>query len=289
MERAEFQAEHQSLAETITGAVARLTRAGVENPRLDAELLVAEACGLARAGLLVRRAPLTAVECSRFAAMLARRERREPFAYIVGRKEFLSLDFEVSPAVLMPRPETETLLQATLEVLPGLDCPAVLDIGTGSGAIAVALAVYAPHLTRIVATDVSNEALSVARRNATIHRCADRIRFVEADLFPPGMQRFDLVVSNPPYIQNQVIDELAPEIARFEPRLALEGGEDGLDFYRRIADGAANRLATNGVVMVEVGAGQAAQVTEIFRRAGLHQVTHLNDLSGVERVVRARA
>lgn len=289
MERAEFQAESQSLAETIRRAVVRLAHAGVENPRLDAELLVAEACGLARAGLLARRAPLTAVEWDRFGAMLARRERREPLAYVLGRKEFFSLDFEVTPAVLVPRPETETLVQTALEVLHGLDCLAVLDIGTGSGAIAVALAAHAPHLTRIVATDVSNEALSVARRNATAHRCTDRIRFVEADLFPPGIERFDLVVSNPPYIQDQVIDELAPEIARFEPRLALEGGEDGLDFYRRIADGAANRLAADGVVMVEVGAGQAAQVTEIFRRVGLQQVTHLNDLGGIERVIRARA
>ncbi len=287
MERGELQGEPRSLPEVLAHAIARLERAGVETPRLDAEILLAEACGLSRTGLLARRAPLTESEARRLHVMLARREQREPLAYIVGRREFFSLDFEVNPDVLIPRPETETLAAAALDYLKTRAPSRVLDIGTGSGILAVTLAVNEPR-ARIVATDVSKQALEVARRNARRHRCAERIEFVEADLFPPGDERFDLVVSNPPYIQNQSIDELQPEVARFEPRRALAGGADGLGFYRRIAEGVRARLGGGGAVMVEVGAGQGEQVAGIFRCSGLKVVARLSDLAGIERVIHAQ-
>lgn len=285
----QVQGEPLSLADALARAVSRLVQADVENPRLDAELLLAEACGLSRAGLMARRAPLTGVEAERLSAMLTRRSRREPLAYIVGRKEFFSIDFEVSPAVLVPRPDTEILVEGVLEVLRGRQAGSIIDIGTGSGAVAIAIAVHAQQVNRIVATDISASALCVARRNASAHRCADRISFVEADLFVPGAERFDLIVSNPPYIEHSVVEDLATEIAAFEPRVALDGGADGLDFYRRIADAAGDRLVADGVVMVEVGAGQAAAVSEIFRRSGLREISLLKDIAGVDRVVRARA
>ncbi len=288
MEPGELQGEPRSLPEVLAQATARLKRAGVQTPRLDAEVLLAEACRLSRAELLTRREPLSESESERFDAMLSRRGRREPLAYILGRKEFFSLDFEVNPQVLIPRPETETLAAAALDFLKARGEARVLDIGTGSGILAVTLAVSEPR-ARIVATDVSSGALKVARRNARRNRCAERIEFLRADLFPPGAERFDLVVSNPPYIEDQLIDALAPEVARFEPRTALAGGADGLDFYRRIGARARTRLNPDGALMVEIGAGQGAKVGEIFERSGLKVVAVLRDLAGIERVVHARA
>ncbi len=276
------------MPEVLAQATARLERAGVETPRLDAEVLLAEACGLSSAGLLTRRAPLSDPESEQFNAMLSRRERREPLAYIAGHREFFSLDFEVNPDVLIPRPETETLAAAALDYLKTRGAPRVLDIGTGSGILAVTIAVHEPR-ARIVATDVSSGAIEVARRNARRHRCAERVEFVQTDLFPPGNERFDLVVSNPPYIEDQSIDDLAPEVARFEPRAALAGGADGIDFYRRIGAHARTRLNADGALMVEIGAGQGAQVAGIFERSGLKVVAVLRDLAGIERVVHARA
>jgi len=288
MERGELQGGPRSLPEVLAQATVCLERAGVQTPRLDAQVLLAEACRLSRAGLLTRREPLGESEAERFDAMLSRRMRREPLAYILGRKEFFSLDFEVNSHVLIPRPETETLAGAALDFLKARGEARVLDIGTGSGILAVALAVNEPR-ARIVATDISPDALEVARRNALRNRCADRIAFLPSDLFPPGAGRFDLVVSNPPYIEDRLIDDLEPEVARFEPRAALAGGVDGLDFYRRIGARAKTWLKPNGALMVEIGAGQGTKVAEILARFGLEVVAVLSDLAGIERVIHARA
>ncbi|HSR58645.1 MAG TPA: HemK/PrmC family methyltransferase, partial [Candidatus Binataceae bacterium] len=158
----------------------------------------------------------------------------------------------------------------------------------GSGAIAVAIAVNAPY-ARVMATDISNAALQLARRNAMRHRCADRINFVQADLFPSAAPKFDLIVSNPPYIPSASIAALDPEIARHEPRGALNGGPDGLAFYRRIAADARQHLVDDGVVMVEVGAGQAGEVAGLFRRAQFGKIDTVRDLAGIDRVVTAQA
>ncbi len=172
--------------------------------------------------------------------MVARREAREPLAYIVGQREFFSLEFAVSPGVLIPRPETETVVEAALEFMRTSPSAKVLDIGTGSGAIAVAIANNAP-VAQIVALDISKVSLEIAAENARRHRCADRIAFVQSDCFSAldGSQLrfdpFDLIVSNPPYIPEDELAALAPEVRDFEPRVALEGGRDGMEFYRRIA------------------------------------------------------
>lgn len=270
----------------LTEATTSLESVGIESARLDAEVLLAHACGIARA-MLLSGIVVSTESATRFRAMLGRRMSREPVAYIIGAKEFFSLDFEVTPAVLIPRPETELLVEAALEfVASAHDCN-VLDIGTGSGAIAIALAFNAPKTT-IDATDISPDALAVARRNAQRHRCEDRVRFLEADLFPSDPSRFNLIVSNPPYVAATALMTLQPEIRQHEPHTALIDGSDGLEFYRRIAVSSRERLKSGGAVMVEVGAGQAPEVEALFRRAGFSNIDAIRDLARIERVIRAR-
>ncbi len=263
-----------------------LAAAGIDTARLDAEILLAHACGVSRAQLVSGAIRIDADAAEEFHRMIALRASREPLAYIIGRKEFFSLDFEVTPVVLIPRPETETLVDVALRFLEMRSCARILDIGTGSGAIAVALAMNAPD-AKIIATDISEEALEVARRNAIRHRCEDRIEFIAADLFPDSDSRFDLIVSNPPYVAEADLDTLQPEIRLHEPRVALVFGKDGLDMYRSIATGCRSRLNPDGAVMVEIGAVQAFSVEALFRRAGFSNIDAVRDLAGIERVIRA--
>ena len=267
-------------------ASALLAAAGIDSARLDAEVLLAYACAVSRAQLLSGAIRIDRDAAEKFHRMIARRASREPLAYILGRKEFFSLDLEVTPAVLIPRPETETLVEAALKFLATRPHPRILDIGTGSGAIAIVLATNSAD-ARIIATDISKEALEVAHRNANRHRCEDRIDFVAADLFPEADTRFDLIVSNPPYVAEADLDALQPEIRLHEPRVALVCGKDGLDMFRRIAAGCRSRLNPDGAVMVEIGAGQAFSVEALFRRAGFSNIDAVRDLAGIERVVRA--
>jgi release factor glutamine methyltransferase len=263
-----------------------LAGAGIETARLDAEVLLAHACGVSRA-MVMAGLSIDADIAANFRRMVGRRAAREPVAYILGSREFFSLDFEVTPAVLIPRPETETLVAAALKFLAPRRAPRVLDIGTGSGAIAIALAANAPG-AKIIATDISKEALEVAHRNAIRHRCQDRIEFRAADLFPNDDSRFDLIVSNPPYVAAADLETLAPEIRLHEPRLALVFGADGLDLSRRIATISRTRLNSDGAVMVEIGAGQATAVEALFRRAGFSNIDAVRDLARLERVISAR-
>ena len=261
-----------------------LALAHIDTARLDAEVLLAYACGVSRARLLAGTARIDPGIIRKFRRMVARRAERGPLAYIIGRKEFFSLDFEVTPAVLIPRPETETLVECALKFIEARKAPRVLDIGTGSGAIASTLAMNALD-ARIVATDISEDALQVARRNGARHRCDDRIDFVRADLFPEGDMRFDLIVSNPPYIADAEADTLQPEIRLHEPRVASIAGSDGLGFYRRIAAGCRSRLHSDGAVMVEIGAGQASAVEALFRAVGFSNIDAVRDLASIERIV----
>ena len=222
--------------------------------------------------------------------MVARRAAREPLAYIVGRREFYSLELAVRPGVLVPRPETETLVEAALDFLRRRPQAAVLDLATGSGAIAIAIAMHAPG-ARMVASDVSKVSLEVAAENARRHGCADRIALRTGDCWAAleeSRAPFDLIVSNPPYVSDQELRTLAPEVRDFEPRVALAGGRDGLEFYRRIAGGLPRWLAGGGEVMLEVGAGQAEAVETMMRGAGCAPRSRVRDLAGVERVVRAQ-
>ena len=290
---AERRTARRDAAAAIAAASARLARAGVESARLDAELLMAAAAGVSRATLIAGGAEIDAAAAERFERMVVRREAREPLAYIVGYREFFSLELAVRPGVLIPRPETETVVEAALELLRRRPAATVLDIGTGSGAIAIAIAVHAPS-TRIAALDISKVSLEVASDNARRHRCANRIAFLHGDCFAalegsaPPFDPFDLIVSNPPYIAETEFATLAPEVRDFEPRLALEGGRDGIDFYRRIAAGLARWLVPGGEVILEIGAGQAEAVEAMMRAAGCAASARTRDLAGVDRVVRAR-
>ena len=280
----------QTASAAIAAANARLAQVGVQSARLDAELLMAAAAGVSRAAIIANAALIDADVLDRFEAMVARRAAREPLAYIVGRREFFSLEFAVHPGVLIPRPETETVVEAALDFLRARPAASVLDIGTGSGAIAIAIAANAPA-ARIVAVDISKVSLEVAAENAARHRCEHRVVFREGDCFSAldaDRTPFDLIVSNPPYIARPEIAALEPEVRDFEPRLALEGGSNGMDFYRKIAVGLARWLAPDGEAILEVGAGQADAVAAMMRGAGCAVTERLRDLAGVDRVVRAR-
>ena len=295
-----------SVGEALRAATERLRAGGSRSPRLDAELLLATALGVDRAELF--RAPervLTRGEERRFDSYVVRRQAREPVAYIRGRRAFRTIELEVTPAVLIPRPETETLVDVALEALAaapaGSDAaggapapspyePWALDVGTGSGCIALALAAENPFV-HLVATDVSAAAVEVARRNAARLGLGGRVDICRGDLLDdlPPRTRFDLIVSNPPYIPTAEHRALEPNVRDYEPRLALYGGKDGLDVYRRLIPAAAGRLRPCGVLAVEVGAGQAAAVRALFAAAGAFAPTRERaDLAGIPRVVFAR-
>lgn len=259
-----------------------LSEKGVENARLESEWMLAAVTGHDRVGLYVNfDQPLTDAELASYRGMVARRARREPLQHILGTQEFCGLDFEVSPACLIPRHDTEVLVDEALR--RASTAKSVLDIGVGSGCIAIALAKGLPD-AEICGVERSPEALELAQRNADRH--AARITLFEGSLFEPlRVQRFDLIVSNPPYIPTADLASLQPEVRDFEPRGALDGGPDGLDYYRLIVPAAHNHLNLGGWLIVEVGIGQAPDVMELFEAAGFSQIFTANDPQQIERVV----
>jgi len=276
----------------IEAAVHRLAAAGLESARLDTELLMAAAAGVTRAAAITGSIELSPAAQKKFDAMIARREKREPVAYILGRKEFYSLDLEVSPVVLIPRPESEIVVGAALEFIAGRPHARVLDVGTGSGAIAIAIAVNAPHAC-VTAVDISADAISVAARNARRHGVEDRVKIRRADCFDvldggAALGIFEVIASNPPYLDDAEIGALELDVRGYEPQIAMSAGIGGLDILSRIAAGAPQHLADDGELIVEVAAGQAAAVANIVAAAGLRVVAVINDFAGHPRVVRAR-
>lgn len=259
---------------------------GIDSPRLDAELLLADLLQMDRVGLYLNyERPLENGELAAFRERVRRRAGCEPLAYILGHTEFWSLPLKVSPEVLIPRPDTELLVEEALKRLNG---PVrILDVGTGSGALAVALAYERPEW-QVTAFDISVAALAVAAENSRGNGVAERITFIEGDLAALPDGPFDLIVANPPYIPAADLAGLMPDVRDFEPRLALDGGVDGLDAYRALAGQAARVLANGGWLLVEVGIGQAAAVQELFGQAGLAEVFASRDLAGIERVVGGR-
>ena len=274
--------------EALGAAIDALAAAGVDEPRLDAELLLGEAMGCERTALTADGgAEVPAPAARRFGEMVRRRLRREPVAYILGRKGFRNLELAVDRRVLVPRPETELLVELALELRP----TRVLDVGTGSGAIALAVADELPEC-EVTATDTSPGALEVARGNAERLGLADRVRFVEGTL--PEGDRFDLVLANLPYVAERDWPSLQPEVTQWEPREALLAGPDGLDVYRAFIPECSLlffRIAVQkkGALAVEVGEGQASAVAELFREAGFGEVETRRDLAGIERVVFGRS
>ena len=288
----------RSIRQALTRAGRFLETAGVETPQLDAEVLLCAVLKSDKTQLYLNAAvELTPDHERRFKESVLRRAAREPVAYITGHKEFWSIDFAVTPDVLIPRPETELLVEVALEYLRHdsrcSDVSArvrILDLGTGSGAIAMALAKELPNSV-VWAVDVSAVALDVARMNCHRHQLENRIKFLPGDLFEPiaaGTATFDLIFSNPPYISSEEFPRLAPEIRSWEPMLALDGGEDGLRFYRRIIAQAQNYLGDGGLLLLELGDDLAAAVSEQLDRAeGYSTPSVYRDLAGKQRVIAA--
>lgn len=271
-----------------------LKEKGSTSPRLDAELLLAEVLGMNRVELYVNfEQPLTPVEVDRYRELIRRRGDGEPVAYILGRGFFRNHELRVDSSVLIPRPETEHVVDAALDFMMEGEWPsppAVLDIGTGSGAIAISLAAGFPEAA-ITATDASAEALELARQNAGFAGVAPRISFVRSDLFDDldPVFTFDLIVSNPPYISRDEWAALPRDVRDFEPREALYGGEDGLDFYRVLAEQAPQFLKPRGGLVLEIGANQGKAVTELLLATGnFRSVGLLKDYAGLDRVVAAQ-
>ena len=295
---------HVQIRIVFQNAVQRLKEAEIPEPELEASLLLAHALKMQRTDLLLAgEEPINEDQLEIFKAYLSRRLAREPLAYIVGEKEFWSLDFKVTRDVLIPRPETEFLLEKTLDVLksyPGNKGQQIriLDLGTGSGVIAVVLALELEKAA-VTAIDLSYNALKVARHNAKKHKVAERIDFINCNWFDgiAAETAFDVAISNPPYVGKEVFAKpfgrprgsLQPEVGKFEPRLALDGGERGLEEISRIAAELEKVLKPCGWFFMEMGADQQKEVAEIFRRSGAYDsIETFNDYAGLPRVFKAR-
>ncbi len=277
-----------TIREILEWATRDFAGRGIDSPRLDAELLVAKALGMDRVGLyLDLNRPLVDEERSAIRPLVARRRGREPVAYILGHRDFYGRRFKVTPDVLIPRPDTETLVEHALECIPGDAACRVLDVGTGSGAIAVTIASERP-LARVTASDISEAALIVASENAEALGVASRIRFERANLLN-GSEQYDVIVSNPPYIARSEMAGLQAEVREHEPITALEAGDDGLDVVRALLTAAAPVTASGAHLLIEVGVGQAASVARLAaEHAAWELIAAYQDLNRIDRVVHLR-
>ena len=285
-----------TLAEHMTAAVRTLTLAGLraDDGRHDAGVLARWQLGwdLTR-WLSERDAPASADFADAFDALIRRRALREPVAYITGVREFYGREFRVTPAVLIPRPETELVVEEALSALPTIHRTGpgvvIVDVGTGSGCIAITMALERPDV-RVIATDISDTALDVARGNARALGVEDRVELVRTSLLPPLDSSVQMIVSNPPYVPERDRASLAPDVREFEPVHALFAGEDGLDVIRALVPAAASALRPGGWLVMEMGAGQAEAVEELIERTSGLSLGHVRpDLQGIPRVVVAKA
>lgn len=274
-------------SEVLQQAANRLRNEGVDSPRLDADLLLAHVLDVNRAGILARPDRiLTPKELTRFRDLVARRSEREPLAYVLGYREFYGFQFAVDRRVLVPRPETELLVEKGLGIASrgGAPC-SIADVGAGSGAIAVTLAVHLP-LATVIAIDVSEGALEVTSLNALRHGVTDRMRCLRGDLLEPLQEPADLITANLPYVTSGEWCHLSPEIRLYEPRAALDGGPDGLEYIRRLLQGAGSHLHPGGSLLLEIGASQGAAVTALAQGHFPHGRIHLcQDYAGLDRLV----
>jgi release factor glutamine methyltransferase len=268
-----------------------LAARGAESPRLDAEVLLAHVRGCPRIALYTAfDTPVAEAERTRFRGLVKRRGEGEPVAYLVGSREFFSLPFSVTPDVLVPRPETEGLVVRVLDLCRAAAAPRIADVGTGSGAIAVALAKHLPRAS-VVASDVSAAALAVARGNAERHGVADRVALLECDLLadPRAAGPWDVIVSNPPYVREDEFATLPRDVREHEPRAALVAGPRGVEIVERLAAEAEERLAPGGWLVVEIGPSTvAAAEAALAARPGLEPGPTLKDLAGLPRIIQAR-
>ena len=280
-----------TIHDLVQGARDRFMNAGIsaDLAALDAEVLARQVLGWDRARFLTERnGTASSVFLLKYEPLVARRERREPVSYILGTREFWGLPFEVGPDVLIPRPETEFVVEEALKVIARDSNPVIVDVGTGSGCIAIALVRELPG-ARVIATDLSKHALDVARRNAERHGVANRITFVETSFLEGVDAGIDLVVSNPPYVPSVSERGLTPEVRDYEPAVALFGGEDGLEGLRSVLEGAAEKLSPGGWLVMEFGCGQDDCVADLVAGVdGLDLVTIRHDLQDIPRTVVCR-
>jgi release factor glutamine methyltransferase len=299
-ERSGSGGEVWTIARVLRWATEDLTRRGLlDSPRLDVEILLGHALGLERVRLIVdSNRPLSPEELTRFREMLVRRRRSEPIAYILGEREFYGMRFSVNQHVLIPRPDTETLVTVAIERTRGQHLfGRALDVCTGSGCVAVAFAKERPTW-HVIGSDISAEALEVARKNALRLGAVWNVAFVESDLLASvpgntrgddvGELRFDLIMANPPYIPDAEVLTLSADVRNFEPHGALCGGADGLGILRRLVKAAPGRLVPGGVLAMEVGAGQAERVAKGLAAFGFSDVQQARDYGGIDRVVSGR-
>ena len=276
------------MASVFDDLVRKLVQGGIESPRLEARMLLAFITNQNVSDIFTD-INLNDEQKKHLTQLLSRRLAHEPLDKIIGYREFYKATFKVSDKVLSPRPDTEILVEAALQLLPDDKPATILDLGTGSGCIIESLLIEKP-LARGVAVDISAEALAVAQENAGNLGIENRLDFVQADWFDADFaerltQKFDMIVSNPPYIPSQDIAKLMSEVKNYDPMLALDGGVDGFDSYKRIAELMPNLLKTGGHILLEAGKGQAAQIAEIFSAQGLHLLNIYHDLADIERCV----
>lgn len=280
--------KENTISRQLSIATEQLEKAGIENARLDAEVLLAYVLNSRRLALYVQIAKvLTAEQITRYKNLIKRRAERIPVAYLTGHKEFMGLNFAVTPDVLIPRPDTEVLAQGVIEHLQEFNRNLKLaDLGVGSGAICVSILKYVENITA-AAVDISKHALEIAKFNAQKFNVDDRIKFYEGNLFEPlEGQIFDVIVSNPPYVATEEFKNLQPEIEE-EPKSALDGGSDGLNFYRKIIEAAPKFLTDDGFLAMEIGYKQSDAVQNLLRENNFKYIQVWKDLAGIERVLAA--
>lgn len=277
-----------TVADALARAAAKLQAAGIDDARREASSLMAFAIGKNSAFIFAHpEYELTDAESAAFEVAVERRAEREPFHYIVGTKEFYGLNFFVAPGVLIPRPETELLVQDAMNILGELPKPRFLEIGAGSGCISVAILHNSPA-ANAVAVDISETALGIAAKNAEWHKVADRLALKHGDVYRAIEGEFELIVSNPPYIPDADLATLQTEVGGFEPHSALFGGSDGLDIVRRIIADAPKFLAKSGHILIEIGFGQACSVKGLFDEAIWCEIGFVQDLQGIDRIAKAK-
>lgn len=270
----------------LTAHKKRLQAQQIESAALDVELLCAHVLGVTREDIILNPPELTAAQQRQLENLLTRRANREPLSHLLGLREFYGRSFKVTKEVLDPRPDTETLVEAALSYLVD-PAPNILDLGTGTGCILITLLAELPH-AKGVGVDISKAAIEVAQENAELLEVADRATWLHADMKDAAQLTgglFDVMVSNPPYIATAEIATLMPEVAKYEPKLALDGGKDGLDYYRILATTTLKLLKADGLLCCEIGHTQAADVASIFSAAGLQQRSIHKDLAGQDRCV----
>ena len=276
--------EKYSLKELFALGVSRLKKAEIEESELDAWYILEEITGLGRAEYFIHSEDIIEKDkAEEFFRLIERRSKRIPLSYVIGTRDFFGLTFKVNENVLIPEQETEILVE---EVIKHSEGKTVLDMCTGSGCIAISIALFGKPL-KVTASDISEKALEVAVENAkNLEVC--EISFIQGDMFENITEKFDIIVSNPPYIETKVIDELMPEVRDYIPRLALDGDEDGLKFYRIISKEAVKKLNKNGRIFYEIGYNQSRAVASILLENGFTDVKIMKDYSGLDRIVMAK-